>query len=53
MVATGDHAICPNLEHYMAAQAHAHTVQVNGPHLIMITNPAAVTSLIEQAATAG
>jgi len=52
MVATGDHAICPNLERFMAAQAHAHTVQVSGPHLIMVTNPAAVTSLIEQAATA-
>jgi pimeloyl-ACP methyl ester carboxylesterase len=52
MVATRDHAICPNLERFMAAQAHAHTVQVSGPHLIMVTNPGPVTSLIEQAATA-
>ena len=52
MVATRDHAICPNLERFMAAQAHAHTVQVSGPHLIMLTNPGPVTSLIEQAADA-
>lgn len=52
MVATGDHAIAPALEGFMAARAHAHTVQVAGPHLIMLTNPGAVTSLIEQAATA-
>jgi hypothetical protein len=52
VVATRDHAICPNLERFMAAQAHAHTVQVSGPHLIMFTNPGPVTSLIEQAATA-
>jgi pimeloyl-ACP methyl ester carboxylesterase len=52
MVATRDHAICPNLERFMAAQAHAHTVQVSGPHLIMVTNPGPVTSLIEQAADA-
>jgi hypothetical protein len=36
----------------MAARAHAHTVQVDGPHMIMLTSPGAVTSLIEQAATA-
>jgi pimeloyl-ACP methyl ester carboxylesterase len=52
MVATRDHAISPNLERFMAARAHAHTVQVSGPHLIMVTNPGPVTSLIEQAATA-
>jgi pimeloyl-ACP methyl ester carboxylesterase len=52
MVATGDHAIAPALEEYMAVRAHAHTVRVAGPHLIMVTNPGPVTSLIEQAATA-
>jgi pimeloyl-ACP methyl ester carboxylesterase len=52
MVATRDHAICPSLERFMAARAHAHTVQVSGPHLIMVTNPDPVTSLIEQAADA-
>lgn len=52
MVATNDHAIAPNLERFMAARMHAHTVDVSGPHLIMATNPGAVTHLIEQAATA-
>jgi pimeloyl-ACP methyl ester carboxylesterase len=51
MVADRDRAIAPNLERFMAARMHAHTVDVNGPHLLMLTNPGAVTSLIEQAAT--
>jgi pimeloyl-ACP methyl ester carboxylesterase len=50
MVANQDRAIAPNLERFMAARMHAHTVDVNGPHLIMLTDPGAVTSLIEQAA---
>jgi pimeloyl-ACP methyl ester carboxylesterase len=52
MVADRDRAIAPNLERYMAARMHAHTTDVNGPHLLMLTNPGAVTRLIEQAATA-
>jgi len=52
MVADQDRAIAPNLERFMAARMHAHTVDVNGPHLIMLTDPGAVTSLIEEAATA-
>jgi pimeloyl-ACP methyl ester carboxylesterase len=52
MVANQDRAIAPNLERFMAARMHAHTVDVNGPHLIMLTDPGAVTNLIEQAATA-
>jgi len=52
MVANQDRAIAPNLERFMAARMHAHTIDVNGPHLIMLTDPGAVTSLIEQAATA-
>ncbi|HEX6453755.1 MAG TPA: alpha/beta hydrolase [Trebonia sp.] len=51
-VATGDHAIAPALERFMAARMHAHTVEINGPHLLMFTNPGPVTSLIEQAAIA-
>jgi pimeloyl-ACP methyl ester carboxylesterase len=51
MVANGDRAIAPNLERFMAARMHAHTVDVNGPHLLMLTDPGAVTSLIENAAT--
>jgi pimeloyl-ACP methyl ester carboxylesterase len=52
MVAEHDRAIAPNLERFMAKRMHAHTVDVNGPHLLMLTNPTAVTRLIEQAATA-
>jgi pimeloyl-ACP methyl ester carboxylesterase len=52
MVANQDRAIAPNLERFMAKRMHAHTVDVNGPHLLMLTDPCAVTSLIEQAATA-
>ncbi|GII58786.1 alpha/beta hydrolase [Planotetraspora thailandica] len=52
MVAKDDRAISPDLERFMAARAHAHTVEVDGPHLIMFTSPAPVTHLIEQAATA-
>jgi len=52
MVANQDRAIAPNLERFMAARMHAHTVDVNGPHLLMLTDPGAVTRLIEQAATA-
>jgi pimeloyl-ACP methyl ester carboxylesterase len=52
MVADRDRAIAPNLERFMAARMHAHTIDVNGPHLLMLTDPGAVTSLIEAAATA-
>jgi hypothetical protein len=36
----------------LTPSASAHTGDVNGPHLLMLTNPGAVTSLIEQAAAA-
>jgi pimeloyl-ACP methyl ester carboxylesterase len=52
MVANQDRAIAPNLERFMAARMHAHTVDVNGPHLLMLVDPGAVTRLIEQAAIA-
>jgi pimeloyl-ACP methyl ester carboxylesterase len=52
MVANQDRAIAPNLERFMAARMHAHTVDVNGPHLLMLVRPGAVTRLIEQAAIA-
>jgi hypothetical protein len=51
-VAAGDHVICPNLERFVAAQADAHTGQVSGPRLVMVANPGAVISLIEEAAKA-
>ncbi|MFD4577498.1 alpha/beta fold hydrolase [Streptomyces sp. NPDC058417] len=52
LVARQDRAIAPDLERFMAARAGARTVEVNGPHLIMATDPGAVTDLIERAARA-
>ncbi|MBO1741450.1 alpha/beta fold hydrolase [Leifsonia sp. TF02-11] len=53
LVAAGDRAISPNLERFMAARAHARTTVVPGaPHLVMLTDPKAVTGLIETAARA-
>jgi pimeloyl-ACP methyl ester carboxylesterase len=53
LVASDDRAISPNLERFMAARAGAHTIDVAGaPHLVMLTHPTVVTSLIETAAQA-
>ncbi|RMI29021.1 alpha/beta fold hydrolase [Nocardia stercoris] len=49
MVAKQDDAIAPNLERFMASRAGAQTVEVDGPHLIMLIKPEAVTDLIEKA----
>ncbi|MGW5561565.1 alpha/beta fold hydrolase [Micromonospora sp. NPDC003944] len=46
-------AVIPAAEQVaMSARAKAHTVQINAPHLSMVTDPGAVTSQIEAAATA-
>ncbi|MFE3953585.1 alpha/beta fold hydrolase [Nocardia sp. NPDC059091] len=52
LVAKQDRAIAPELERFMATRAGSHTVEIEGPHLIMQTDPDAVTDLIEQAAVA-
>jgi pimeloyl-ACP methyl ester carboxylesterase len=49
MVAQQDRTIPPDAERFMAARAHAHTVEVNAPHLAYATNPGAVTRLIDTA----
>lgn len=49
MVAKQDRTIPPDAERFMAARAHAHTVEVNAPHLAYTTNPGAVTRLIDSA----
>jgi hypothetical protein len=36
----------------MATRAHAHITEINAPHLSMISNPCAVTRVIEQSARA-
>src|SRR5258707_10532187 len=50
MVARQDHAIPPATERFMAARAHATTVEVNASHVPMISQPEATTRLILQAA---
>ncbi len=50
LVARQDHAIAPDLERFMAARAHAHTVEANGSHSIMVSHPDTVAHLIETAA---
>ncbi|WP_055585469.1 alpha/beta hydrolase [Peterkaempfera griseoplana] len=50
LVADDDHTIPPAAERAMAARAHAHTVEVDGPHALAVTDPYAVTRLVEQAA---
>jgi pimeloyl-ACP methyl ester carboxylesterase len=50
VVATGDHAIPPAAERYMAQRAHATTVELDGPHLIAVSHPEKVTQVIERAA---
>jgi pimeloyl-ACP methyl ester carboxylesterase len=49
LVAKQDHAIAPDLERFMAERLHADTVESNGSHSVMVSHPAAVTRLIEQA----
>jgi hypothetical protein len=50
LVANQDHAINPDLERFMAARMHAHTVQIDSSHAAMVSNPGAVTDLILSAA---
>ncbi|MDQ1554794.1 MAG: hypothetical protein QOK46_1872 [Microbacteriaceae bacterium] len=49
MVARQDHAIPPATERFMAARAHATTVEVNASHVPMMSQPEATTRLILQA----
>ena len=49
MVAAEDHAIPPVTERFMAARAHATTVEVDASHVAMISQPEATTQLILQA----
>ena len=50
LVADADHVIPPAAERFMAARAHAHTVEANVPHAAQVTNPGIVANLIERAA---
>ncbi|MFE3410538.1 alpha/beta fold hydrolase [Streptomyces mirabilis] len=50
LVAGNDHLIPPAAERFMANRAHAHVSEVNAPHDVLLTQPSAVTHLVEQAA---
>ena len=50
LVAKQDHAIAPDLERFMAARIHAHTIEAGGSHSIMVSHPDTVAQLIETAA---
>ncbi|MFJ8405701.1 alpha/beta fold hydrolase [Streptomyces microflavus] len=52
LVTRQDHALPPATQRFMAERAHAHTIEVNAPHAVMLTRPDTVTGLIRQAATA-
>jgi len=52
VVGTADHAIPLALELAMAENAHAQITEVDAPHLSMISDPGAVTSVILQAVRA-
>jgi pimeloyl-ACP methyl ester carboxylesterase len=52
LVARQDKTLSPNLELFEAARAHSHITEINSSHVAMISQPKAVTTLIEQAAFA-
>ncbi|MFN8529753.1 MAG: alpha/beta hydrolase [Anaerolineae bacterium] len=52
MVATNDEAIPPDAERLFAQRMSATTVEVNSSHILMISQPDAVTDLIVTAAEA-
>jgi len=51
-VATGDHAINPDAERMMAARAGATTVELDGSHVVMVSQPSKVVALIKAAIAA-
>jgi pimeloyl-ACP methyl ester carboxylesterase len=52
LVAQGDEAIPPDAERMFAQRMGAHTVEASSGHLAMVSHPAAVVALIEDAAEA-
>jgi pimeloyl-ACP methyl ester carboxylesterase len=52
LVGTQDNVIPPAEQLFMAHRADAHIVEVGASHLSMISHPAAVESIINQAAGA-
>ncbi|MED7828681.1 alpha/beta hydrolase, partial [Streptomyces chiangmaiensis] len=52
LVTTQDKNIPPAAQRFMAQRAHAHTAEVKASHAVSVSQPGAVTRLIEQAAHA-
>src|ERR1035441_5350757 len=52
VIGTADHAIPPAAQEFMAARAHATVTKIDASHLSMISQPDAVTNVIEEAARA-
>jgi pimeloyl-ACP methyl ester carboxylesterase len=50
LVATDDHMIPPSAQRTMSANAGATVIETPGSHAVYVSNPAAVTSMITQAA---
>lgn len=50
LITRQDHAIAPDAQRCMAKRAGAHTEEVNASHAVMISHPATVTHIIEEAA---
>jgi pimeloyl-ACP methyl ester carboxylesterase len=50
LIDTQDLNIPPAAQRFMAQRAHAHTVEVKASHLVPVSQPGAVTHIIEQAA---
>jgi len=50
LIGTADRVIPPAEQQAMAARAGAHVVEVDAPHLSMVSDPGAVTDLITLAA---
>ena len=49
MVAGNDRAIDPAAERFMAGRAHAHTTEIRSSHVAMLSHPAAVVAMIDDA----
>jgi pimeloyl-ACP methyl ester carboxylesterase len=50
LLTTQDHAINPDLQHFMATRANARITEVASSHAVMLSHPGAVAAIIEQAA---
>ncbi|MGW3242439.1 alpha/beta fold hydrolase [Streptomyces sp. NPDC001070] len=50
LVASGDHAINPDLERFEAKRAGSHTVEIDSSHVAMISHPDTVVRMIREAA---